>query len=90
MTSKTAVDRLQRQLAALDARIAELEAKPAREGGYENRPTGQTYRQAWEEADDRRALLQRIGMGLRMGIIDGNLHAHPTTIGDRLSLSRQT
>lgn len=87
MTSKTASERLQRQLAALDARIAELESTPSREGRYENRPTGQTFRQAWEDAADpesRRVLLQRIGMGLRMGIIDGNLHAHPTSLGDRL------
>jgi hypothetical protein len=48
VTSRTAKDRLQRQLTALDARIAELEAMPAREGRYEDRPTGETYRQALE------------------------------------------
>lgn len=87
MTSKTASERLQRQLAALDARIAELESAPSREGRYENRSTGQTFKQAWEGAEGpeaRRTMLQRIGMGLRMGIIDGNLHAHPTQLGDRL------
>ncbi|WP_162264250.1 recombinase family protein [Mycobacterium sp. Root265] len=88
MTSKTAAERLQRQLAALDAKIAELETSPVREGGYADRPTGQTYREAWEAAGDagaRREMLQRIGFGLRMGIIDGNLHAHPTKLGDRLN-----
>lgn len=88
MTSRTASDRLQRQLSALDARIAELESTPSREGQYEDRPTGQTYREAWQSAGDpeaQRALLLKVGMGLRMGIIDGHIHAHPVHIGDRLS-----
>lgn len=90
MTSRTAKDRLQRQLAALDARIGELESMPARGGRYEDRPTGETYRQALEKtADDpdaRRALLKRVGVDIRIGVIDGNLHIHPVALGDRLPL----
>ena len=89
MTSRTAKDRLQRQLAALDARIAELESMPAREGRYEYRPTGETYREAWEknaDPDARRDLLKRVGVDIRMGIIDGHLHVHPVALGDRLPL----
>lgn len=89
MTSRTASERLQSQLSALDARIAELESKPAREGRYENRPTGQTYRQAWESDADpeaRRALLKRVGVSIRMAVIDGSLVAHPVSLGDRLRL----
>ena len=40
LTSRTAKDRLQRQLAALDARIAELESMPAREGRTSIDPPG--------------------------------------------------
>ncbi|MCU1697863.1 MAG: hypothetical protein JWR34_3926 [Mycobacterium sp.] len=89
MTSRTASDRLQRQLAALDARIAELEAQPSREGRYEDRPTGQTYRQAWEsdtDPDARRDLLKRVGVDIRMGIIDGLLHTHVVALGHLLKL----
>jgi site-specific DNA recombinase len=89
MTSRTASDRLQRQLSALDVRIAELEAKPSREGQYEDRPTGQTYRQAWEkdtDPDARRALLKRVGVDIRMGIIDGLLHTHVVALGHLLKL----
>jgi site-specific DNA recombinase len=88
MTSRTASERLQRQLAALDARIAELESRPAREGRYENRPTGETYQQAWERTtsdhESRRALLKRVGVSFRMGIHDGHLLSHVIAIGDRL------
>jgi site-specific DNA recombinase len=90
MTSRTAKDRLDRQLRALDARIAELEAKPAREGRYEHRPTGVTYREAWEkdtDSDARRDLLKRVGVEFRIGVIDGHLHTHPVSLGDRLRLS---
>lgn len=72
LTSRTARDRLQRQLAALDARIAELESTPAREGRWEQRPTGEKYAEVWERyADDpeaRRELLKRSGITIRMGI----------------------
>ncbi|MFI2841692.1 recombinase family protein [Mycolicibacterium sp. PDY-3] len=88
MTSKTARDRLQGQLQELDARIAELETVPTREGRYADRPTGETYRQALERTadsqDDRRALLKRIGVTVRLGVADGNLLLHPVELGDRL------
>lgn len=91
MTSKTAKDRLQRQLEALDVRIGELESKPTREGRYENRPTGETYRQALartaSDPDARRALLQRVGVDIRIGVVDGKLLIHPVALGDRLPLA---
>lgn len=63
---------------------------PAREGRYEERPTGETYRQALEKtADDpdaRRALLKRVGVDIRIGVIDGTLLIHPVALGDRLPL----
>ncbi|BBX69421.1 recombinase family protein [Mycolicibacterium psychrotolerans] len=71
MTSRAAQDRLQRQLSALDARIAELESTPTREGRYEDRPTGRKYRDAWEQAAEpaeRRELLKRAGITIRIGI----------------------
>lgn len=71
MTSRTAKDRFQRQLAALDARIAELESQPAREGGYEDRPTGELYRDVWDRETDpavRRDLLKRAEVFIRIGI----------------------
>ncbi|OBK32545.1 hypothetical protein A5658_16030 [Mycobacterium sp. 1245111.1] len=65
-TSATMRRRLQRQLDALDARIAELEAQPAREAHWEWVPTGGTYGDAWRAAkgdtEARRALLQRSGI----------------------------
>ncbi|CAN5579883.1 recombinase family protein [soil metagenome] len=87
MTSRTAKDRLQRQIAALDARIAELEKLPSREGRYEHRATGETYRQAWEkdtDPDARRALLKRIGVDFRAGVHEGHLLSHVVALGDRL------
>lgn len=71
MTSNTAKDRLQRQLAAVDARIAQLESKPIREGGYEYRPTGETYLDAWNRAatpSERREMLQRADVTMKIGI----------------------
>lgn len=66
MTSATAKQRLQRQLDSLDALIAELEAAPAREGSWELRSTGITYRDAWGEGDGmtaaRRDLVVRSGI----------------------------
>jgi site-specific DNA recombinase len=65
-TSATMRQRLQRQLDALDARIAELEAQPAREAHWEWVATGGTYGDAWEAAaadpEAQRALLQRSGI----------------------------
>jgi DNA invertase Pin-like site-specific DNA recombinase len=88
ITSKGATERLQRQLTALDHRIAELEGKPAREGRYEERPTGQTYREVLEatadDPDARRALLKRVGVDIRMGIVDGNLRSHVVALGHLL------
>lgn len=90
MASQTAKDRLQRQLAALDAHIVELENRPAREGRYDDRPTGETYREALErtaaDPDARRALLERVGLSIRMGIHDGHLLLHPERLGDRLPM----
>ena len=74
MTSVTAKQRLQRQLAALDVKIAKLESAPVREAHYEYQETGQTYRQAWEELDSqgKAAQLAKSGITLAVGIqIDG-------------------
>ena len=51
-------ERLQRQLDALDRRLAELEATPAREARWEWRTTGGTFGEAWQAEDTlgRRAL----------------------------------
>lgn len=71
MTSQTAKSLLQRQLAALDAQIAELESVPAREGHYEDRPTGEKYREVWNRNTDpaaRREMLKRAGISFRMAI----------------------
>jgi DNA invertase Pin-like site-specific DNA recombinase len=68
--SATAKQRLQAQLDALDARIAELESAPAREARWEYRETGQKYRAVWEssDTDGRRELLQRSGITIAASI----------------------
>lgn len=76
MTSRTAKDRLQKQLAALDIRIAELEQQPSREAHWEYREVGGTYLEEWERLDGdivgRRELLAKAGMSLKVGIsLDG-------------------
>jgi DNA invertase Pin-like site-specific DNA recombinase len=74
MTSVTAKQRLQKQLAALDAKIASLESAPVSEAHYEYRETGETYRQVWEklESEGKAAQLARAGITLAAGIqIDG-------------------
>jgi site-specific DNA recombinase len=74
MTSVTARQRLQRQLEALDVKIANLESAPVREAHYEYRDAGQTYRQVWEALDSqgRAAQLAKSGITLAVGIqIDG-------------------
>jgi site-specific DNA recombinase len=62
--SATAKQRLQSQLAALDRRIAELEALPFQEARWEYRPTGQMYWEVWQasDTDARRDLLYRSGI----------------------------
>lgn len=81
LTSRTLKDRLQGQLAALDSQIIDLEAKPIREGRYENHPTGQTYREAWS-LGSHRELMKSIGVDVRMGIAEGQLLSHPVSLGE--------
>ena len=74
MTSATTRQRLQRQLRALDAKIAKLESAPVREGRYEYQEAGQTYREVWEGLDSqgKAAQLAKSGITLAAGIqIDG-------------------
>jgi site-specific DNA recombinase len=68
--SAAAKQRLQKQLDALDTRIAELESAPAREARWEYRTTGGTYRSVWEASDTvaRRELLVRSGIKLAASI----------------------
>ena len=84
--SATAKQRLQRQLDALDARIAELESAPAREARWEYRPTGGTYRSVWEasDTDQRRELLVKSGITIAAGISLGN---NRTDKGSRVNRS---
>ena len=63
--SETTRQRLQRQIDALDARIAELESAPSQSARWEYRPTGTTYGAVWKSAtnpDERRELLLRSGI----------------------------
>ncbi|MEV0360289.1 recombinase family protein [Nocardia sp. NPDC050697] len=62
--SATVRERIQGQISALDTRIVELEATPSREARWDYRPTGGTYRAAWDgsEPDERRELLKRSGV----------------------------
>lgn len=64
--SATMKQRLQRQLDALDTKIAELESAPKREARWEYRPTGGTYGSVWKasDTDERRELLRRSGITL--------------------------
>jgi site-specific DNA recombinase len=66
-------ERLQRQLGALDQRLAELEATPAREGRFEWRTTGGTFGEARQAEDTlgRRDLLQRSGITFTAQVIGG-------------------
>ena len=74
--SATAKQRLQKQLDAVDARLADLESAPAREARWEYRPIGGTYRTVWEvsDTDARRELLRRSGITVAASIdgVDGN------------------
>ena len=79
MTSAIARQRLQRQLEALDVKMADLESAPVREARYEYRETGQTYRQVWEVLDSKgkAAQLAKSGITLAVGIqIDGRRSKH--------------
>ncbi len=74
MTSVTARQRLQKQLAAIDAKIAGLESAPVSEAHYEYQETGETYRQKWAMLDSqgKAAQLAKSGITLAAGIeIDG-------------------
>ncbi|QLF84435.1 serine integrase [Mycobacterium phage Topanga] len=66
VTSATMRKSLLEQLSALDSRLTELEALPTREAHWEYRETGQTYAEAWKEADTegRRQILLRSGITL--------------------------
>jgi site-specific DNA recombinase len=74
LTSATTKQRLQRQLEALDTKIASLESAPVNEAHYEYRETGQTYRQVSEGLDSqgKATQLAKSGITLAAGIkIDG-------------------
>ncbi|MFE2868232.1 zinc ribbon domain-containing protein [Embleya sp. NPDC059259] len=64
--SKAAKAEWERQMTALDSRLAELEATPARPARVESVPTGRTYADDWQEADTagRRAMLLEAGAKL--------------------------
>ncbi|MGQ9348823.1 recombinase family protein [Mycolicibacterium gilvum] len=105
LTSRTARERLQRQLSALDARIAELESTPAREGRWEDRPTGERYADVWQRdpaPEARRSLLQRAQITVRLGISgvetrrsrfnDGTWHvaiSSPTAVPDEAAAAAE-
>ncbi|KZM68822.1 hypothetical protein AWN90_13615 [Nocardia terpenica] len=62
-------NRLREQMAALDSRIATLEAMPIRPAGFEYQPTGRTYGEAWADAhtpEDKRQLLLKYGIKCRV------------------------
>ena len=47
----------------------------------------QAFEKTADEPEASRALLkQRVGVDIRIGIIDGHLHVHPVALGDRLPL----
>ncbi|BCO37441.1 integrase [Mycobacterium heckeshornense] len=71
--SATAKQRLQAQLDALDARIAELESAPTQEARWEYRATGGTYREVWEAADTAacRELLLKSGITFTARVVGG-------------------
>ncbi|WFS15181.1 recombinase family protein [Rhodococcus aetherivorans] len=70
MTSETARERLAGQISAIDTRIRELEAQPAREAHWEYREVGGTYRDVWQSLDTegRRTLLLKSGISVALGI----------------------
>ncbi|BBZ23914.1 recombinase family protein [Mycolicibacter hiberniae] len=74
--SATMKDRLQRQLAALDKKIVELESQPIHEARWEWRETGGTYGDLWRSLEDnpeeRRQLLERAGITFQACVIGGS------------------
>lgn len=76
--SATAKQRLQAQLAALDAQIAELESAPAREARWEYRPTGETYRTVWQASNavERREMLAKAGITIAASLHGGDRRSH--------------
>ncbi|AUV61992.1 integrase [Mycobacterium phage SWU2] len=69
--SNTARERVLMQLQALDKRMVELEALPQRAAREEMQPTGEFYKDAWEQADEqgRRALLIRSGITAKAKLV---------------------
>ncbi|MDL9938283.1 recombinase family protein [Gordonia sp. ABSL1-1] len=70
LSSESGKQRLQKQIQAKDAQLAELEQAPTTEAHWEFRPLGRTYRDAWSEMtdDERHDMLVRAGItvGLRI------------------------
>lgn len=68
-TSQTVLEMLADQIAALDARITELESLPVQPARVEHVPTGRTYAQDWADADtdNRRRLL--LDSGIRYEVL---------------------
>lgn len=68
--SSTMRERLQRQLAVLDAKILDLESVPAREAGWVWESTGVTYRSVWQSSDEsgKRDLLSRSGIRISASV----------------------
>ncbi|WP_254704627.1 recombinase family protein [Rhodococcus pyridinivorans] len=70
ISSATARERLTGQINAVDRRILELESQPVQEAHWEYREIGGTYGEVWEnsDTDERRDLLLRSGIVLRIGV----------------------
>lgn len=75
LTSKTAKDRLQSQIEAIDERISRLEQLPTEPARWEWRNTDQTHAEAWTESDpdERRRLLLKSGIVGYTTWVDGKL-----------------
>lgn len=81
--SKTAKDRLQAQLDALDARIAELESAQQQDARWEYQLSGGTYGSQWgmADTDGRRELLRRSGITIAMSITGVTGYRSPSNQG---------
>lgn len=67
--SATARERLQRQIAAIDNRIVELESEPAKSARWEYQPTGQLYSDSWAASPERRReLMVKSGITIHAGV----------------------
>lgn len=79
--------RLQRQIEAVDARIVELEAAPAREARWEFKPTGDTYEAVWNRSstDERRELLLKSGITITAAYKPLRFHIRVPAEIERLS-----